>query len=117
MRKLLATLLLLPLSAMAATISWTPPNTRTDGQPLDPATELAEYRLYCADVVTPIQASTAGGIYETTKAEILPGYGSWDCHMTAVDLSGLESAPSGSVVVTWDPSAPMAPTNVLIILE
>lgn len=103
-------------SAAATTLSWEPPTTRADGQPLDPATELAEYRLYCADLaVVPIPAATAIGSYEVDKTEIFPGYGAYDCALTAVDLEGLESVRSNIVAIPWDPVEPNAPTNLLII--
>jgi len=109
-------LMLVSLAATATTLSWEPPTTRIGGQPLDPAEELAEYRLYCdgLDVVA-IPAATSNGEYEVPKTDIFPGYGAYDCALTAVDTDGLESAMSNMVVIPWEKTAPNAPTNLLII--
>lgn len=105
-------------SALAETLSWTPPTQRADGTPLDPMTELAEYRLVCGDVVTSIAPTVAEGEqYELTKHEVLPGYGDNQCYLTAVDTDGLESQPSETFVLNWQKAPPMSPTNVIIIVE
>lgn len=111
-------LALLAVPAMAETLSWTPPTERADGTPLDPMTEIAEYRLVCGEVVTSIEPTVAEGEqYELTKHQVLPDYGTWDCHMTTVDTDGLESEPSESVSITWDKAPPREPTDVLVIVE
>lgn len=110
-------LLLFPVFAYAETLSWEPPTTRADGQPLDPATELSEYRLYCGSVMTSIPAATSNGQYEIERAVILPEYGAYDCYMTAVDTEGRESASSNTVAITWEAVAPDPPTTLLIITD
>lgn len=111
-------LALLAAPAMAETLTWEPPTERADGTPLDPMTEIAEYRLVCGEVVTTIEPTVAHGErYELTKHEILPGYGAWDCHMTAVDTDGLESAPSMTVAIEWQKTPPREPTDLLVIVE
>ena len=109
---------LLAAPAMAETLTWNPPTERADGTPLDPMTEIAEYRLVCGEVVTSIEPTVArGDQYELTKHEVLPGYGEHECHMTAVDTDGLESEPGGTVVLRWEQVEPRAPTDVLVIVE
>jgi len=96
-------------------IGWEPPTARVDGTALDPATELSEYRLYCAEVTTSIPATSTNGEYEIDKAQSLPGYGTFDCYLTAVDTEDRESQPSNTVALIWEPTAPNAPTTLLII--
>jgi len=118
MKKLIGVivLMLVSLAATATTLSWEPPTTRVDGQPLDPVTELAEYRLYCDGLnVVAIPAATSSGEYEVPKTDIFPGYGAYDCALTAVDTDGLESVMSNIVTIPWEKAAPNAPTNLLII--
>jgi hypothetical protein len=109
-------LMIMSLAVSATTLSWEPPTTRVDGQTLDPATELAEYRLYCEGLDTvAIPAATSNGEYEVPKTNIFPGYGAYDCGLTAVDTEGLESTMSNMVVIPWEKTKPNAPTNLLII--
>ena len=111
-------LFLFAFPALAETLTWTPPTERVDGTPLDPETEIAEYRLICGIVTTSIDATvTEGNQHEVAKHEILPGYGSYDCALVAVDTDGLESEPSNAVVVEWQKTAPVAPTDLLLIVE
>jgi len=109
---------LIAVPVLAETLTWTPPTDRADGTPLDPMTEIAEYRLVCGEVVTSIAPTVAEGQqYELTKHEALPGYGATECFMTAVDTDGLESLPSNTVTIQWDKSPPMAPTDLVVITE
>ena len=119
MRILSAILLFLfAFPALAETLTWTPPTERVDGAPLDPATEIAEYRLICGTVTTSIDSTVPeGNQHEVRKHESLPGYGSHDCALVVVDTDGLESEPSNSVVVEWQKSAPVAPTDLLLIVD
>jgi len=48
---------LFSVAAVAETLTWTPPTTRVDGTPLDPAAELAPYELVCGEVTTTIPAT------------------------------------------------------------
>lgn len=118
MRLLIAlTLLAISTVVSATTLSWEPPTTRVDGKALD-ISELSHYNLYCGDlgIVAEIPASTSTGEYEVPKLELFPDYGMYSCHMTAVDTEGLESMPSNTVDIFWDPVNPSSPTNLLIIL-
>lgn len=102
--------------AAAEILSWSPPTTREDGTPMDPATELAPYELICGDKVTSIPAAGTGEQeFEVTKYQILPAYGDTECFMVAIDTDGLRSTESNRVTITWLQSAPMAPTNLIII--
>lgn len=115
---ILVLLALLAGTALAETLAWTPPTERADGTPLDPMTEIAEYRLVCGNVVTSIAPTVAEDErYELIKYEILPDYGTWDCHLTAVDMGGLESDASESVSISWQRVQPRAPTDVVVITE
>ena len=96
-------------------LSWEPPTTRQNGQALDPATELAEYRLYCGEIVTVLPSSASGQSYEVASSKILPGYGQHQCSITAVDTDGRESQKSKAVAVTWEQSPPSAPLRFLVI--
>lgn len=97
-------------------VSWEPPTTRQNGDALDPETELAEYRLYCGDVVTPLQVGPETS-QELPKSQILPGYGEHQCSITAVDTEGRESPRSEPVTVGWDMSPPSAPRRFLVITD
>ena len=109
-------LMIMSLAVSATTLSWEPPTTRVDGQTLDPATELAEYRLYCEGLdAVAIPSATSNGEYEITKDQLFPGYGKYDCGLTAVDTEGLESTMSNMVVIPWEKTKPNVPTNLLII--
>ena len=111
-------LALLAFPAAAETLTWTPPTERADGTPLDPMTEIAEYRLVCDQVVTSIEPTVAQGEqYELTKHEVLPGYGAHECFMTAVDTDGLESLASETVVIEWEKAPPLAPTDLVVIKD
>lgn len=118
MRYLIILLAFVSTGVMAETLTWNPPTERADGTPLDPMTEVAEYRLVCGEVTTSIEPTVAEGEhYELTKHQVLPGYGEHECHMTTVDNDGLESEPSDSVVIEWDKAPPREPTDVLVIVE
>lgn len=117
-----AMLMLFSITALAETLVWQPPTTRVDGTPLDPVTELAPYELVCGQgdnaVTTEIPATgEAEQRYQVSKHEILPDYGDIPCYMVAVDLDGLKSAPSDTVVIPWAKSAPSAVTEILILAE
>jgi len=116
MKRLILLLLLIPTLAFAETLSWEPPTTYADGTPLNPLTDLSEYRLYCEDVVTVVPASSTDNQYVIKKYEALPGYGTWDCYLTAVGTDNLESEPSNTVAILYEKTGPAKPIN-LIILE
>ena len=120
-------LLLVPLALVAddtTRIEFDPPTSREDGTELDPATEIAQYDLYCrykeaeefardGSVLT-IPGMTETGEHETTYGEFLPERGRYDCALTATDTDGRESDYSEIVEVSWL-DAPGSPTNVIIV--
>ena len=128
MRFLIALLLLTPLALAAddtTRIEFDPPVTREDGTELDPATEIAQYDLYCryqdatefsSDSVLTIPGLTENGEHPTTYGEFLPEKGRYDCALTATDTDGRESRHSEIVEVAWL-AAPGTPTNVIIVTE
>lgn len=128
-RNVLLVVLMLQIFAVMAqetttgsTLTWTPPTSRVDGTPLDPATELSFYKLWCGDKETRIPAtSEPNTTYEFSREEILPGYGSYECRMEAFDTSNppLWSEPSNAVTISWEetPQPPRAPTNLIYITD
>ena len=127
MRFIIALLLLAPLALAAddtTRIEFDPPTSREDGTVLDPATEIAQYDLYCryqdaeefasdGSVLT-IPGLTETGEHETTYGEFLPERGRYDCALTATDTDGRESDYSEIVEVSWL-SKPGTATNVIIV--
>ena len=91
--------------------SWVAPTQNTDGSPLNAATELQGYRLYCngdtsAPVITiPSDASS----YQTSPGEIVDG--NYICELKSVNLGGVESsgAPLLSFTVLTPPAATVTP--------
>lgn len=107
-------------AASGSTLTWTPPTSRVDGTPLDPATELSKYKLWCGGKETTIPAtSEPNKSYAFTREEILPGYGDWECRMEAFDTNDppLFSEPSNPVTISWRPPGPSAPTNLIYITD
>lgn len=87
-------------SEFAPFFQWTGPTEFVSGAPLDPLTDLSEYRLYCPSGPTvPTQT-----IPNTDNSFQAPGGmfppGTYTCHMTAVDLAGDESVPSNDKTFT-----------------
>lgn len=81
-----------------ATLSWTPPTTRTDGSLL---TNLAGYRIYygtnAASLTTRIDLTNPGlATYVVTN--LAPG--TWYFQISSVDSGGVESARAGPVSLT-----------------
>jgi hypothetical protein len=82
----------------AATLTWTPPSTKTDGSAL---TDLASYRIYCGTSqnnyssckVVPSSAGSTAIVEQLTPA-------TWYFVVTAVDSSGNESAYSNAAQKT-----------------
>jgi hypothetical protein len=94
-------------SALAQTIRWTPPTTWADGTPLNPGSDLHEYKLYCTPAIIADQTFPVTETEWVIPPEALPG--SYDCHMTAVAAAfqgGLESAPGPSKTIVVDARAP-----------
>jgi len=80
------------------TFTWVEPTARVDGQVIDPATEIASYRMRCegAEIVnreiTRGASSPAGEGERTFQWEGAVQRGGWyDCRMIAVDTDGLAS--------------------------
>lgn len=113
MRRLWYLFLLLPSMVFGALpflphFSWQPPTEYVSGDPLDPATDLAEYRLYCDGDTTPIQ------VVQAPATELVVPKGVFDpgthtCHLTAVDIALQESDASNSVNFTVAADRPKAP--------
>ena len=106
-------------------LEFTPPTTRVDGTPLDPATELDTYTVYCraqaSDAAWPdsgytFPAQEPAGEHETTYETLLGERGRYECAMTVTDTDGRESDRSESVEFAWL-SQPEAPTSVIIVTE
>lgn len=70
-------------------LSWLPPTSRTNGEPLQPE-ELAGYRLYVQKDGEPVQA------VDTDQEDLVVSVpaGSWSFAVTAIDTEGRESALS-----------------------
>lgn len=80
------------------TFTWNDPTARTDGQALDPDTEIQSYRMNCEGsesverIVDRAATVSLGGTerqYEWVNAVQRGGW--YDCRMTAVDTDDLES--------------------------
>lgn len=71
-----------------ATLTWTPPTTRTDGSAL---TDLAQYKVYWgrSSGSYPNEATVGSGITSYVVEDLTPG--TWYFVTTAVDSNGLES--------------------------
>lgn len=83
-----------------ATLSWTAPNTNTDGTPL---TNLIKYNLYYSQNYNTITNSTPTAIAAPSTSAELDNLaaGTWYFQVTAVNSSGVESAPSNMVSKTF----------------
>ena len=85
---------------------WTPPNEFMSGLPLNPETDLIEYRFYCnGALVHTAEPSSLGWTpapSEMTTNEEL------QCYMTAVSLALNESDPSNILIFTVLDDAPRA---------
>lgn len=99
--------------AATLTVQWAPPTERADGTPLD-ISEIKNYNIVCGDKVTEVPANNTPS-FVTSQEDILPGYGSYDCYMTTVDTSNVESAPSDTFAVTWL-APPNPPTQIIILI-
>jgi hypothetical protein len=86
------------VSSGRATLSWTPPLTRTDGSTL---TNLAGYRVYFGTSSTSLTNRVAidNPSVSTWLVENLTA-GTWHFAVTAVDAAGLESSRAGPVSLT-----------------
>lgn len=97
--------------AAPLTVVWTEPTTRVQGVSLQPS-EISNYTIVCGDKVTEVPANTTS--FVTSHTGILPGYGVFDCYMTTVDTTGLESSPSDTFSLSWLPPSP--PIEIRIII-
>lgn len=118
----LAVLLLVPATAMArtATITWTPPDARTDGTPLT-AEEIAGYVFSCrigdAAHIDKLDIAGAEQSAVTTYADLFgEAHGTYQCALRTVDSTGLESALSNEVAVIHK-AGPLAPGDLEIVVE
>jgi len=96
--------LLIPNVAMASEYApefcWDGPIAFVSGAPLDPLTDLSEYRLYCPSGPTvPTQTlPNEDNCFQAPTGMFPPG--DYTCHMTAVGLNGEESDPSNDKTFT-----------------
>jgi len=122
---LLFALLALPATAAegVSDLSWTAPETRADGTPLQ-ATEIQEFRIYYGvDVAKPLTKGTeytavTGENVAKVTVELTPRLEPYvvSFAVTTVDTNGLESLLSDTVTkefVAESTSEPNAPTNLL----
>ena len=96
----------LPIEAGPISFTWTNPVQNTDGTPFDPATELAEIRLYCNGDLTPTFVSPGSA----NALDAITAPGTYVCYATAVNIEGTESAPSNTatkVVLSAPPNPPV----------
>jgi len=120
--------MLVTLAAQAAPatseLSWTAPDTRVDGTPLDPV-DIAEYRVYYTingepQGVDPIVVNGTSAS-ETVTLELTPRVEPYviSFAITTVDTAGLESAQSETVSKTFmvnSTAAPNPPTNIRVTI-
>ena len=115
----------LPVSALAQpatdpiTIEWIPPTEYEYGGALDPAVEIAEYRLYCyrpdnePERYLAIPGLSDVTEHTATREEVFGNPGSYYCHMTAVSIDDMESVPSNVAYVRW--RGRPGPVQILVI--
>jgi len=93
-------------SNLTATITWTAPTERENGEPLAPG-DLASFKLYRVVDGKPIASATYAGTATSAQLSLAPA-SCYELQMTAVDTQGLESLPSDSVTAcTYGPKAPV----------
>lgn len=101
----LGLLVSIPVGAGPISFSWTNPTQNVDGTTFDPATELAEIRIYCNGDTTPTFVSL--GALESLADNVPPG--TYTCYATAVNNDGAESGPSNSVTKVVERAPPNPP--------
>lgn len=100
------------------TLTWTAPTLYENGLPLDPDTELLQFRLYRADQgeSPELVGTIAPEVRSETRTNVLPPETCWEYWITAVALDGSESALSDSTVECNEgqplDNTPMPPTFV-----
>lgn len=114
MRKLIALLLLVPLTISWAnetkTFTWTPPTEYENGTALDNA-DLGEYRIYCNGSLL---ASVPNEPLNTNTYVTTLDPGDYSCTATAVTTAGIESAESNPANFTVVPGVPNPPAQFAI---
>ena len=95
----------IPAGAGPINFSWTNPTQNVDGTVFDPATELAEIRLYCNGDTTPTFISV--GPVTSFGSDVPPG--TYTCYATAFSVYGQESGPSNTVVKVVERAPPNPP--------
>ena len=78
---------------------WTPPAAFEDGSPLNPATDLSMYHIYCNAGAIDIQITDPTATSYQAKAGEFP-QGDNECQMTAVSTTGQESVYSAKKLFT-----------------
>ena len=105
MKYLIAVLLLAVASIANADLvskpnfTWTPPTSFEDGSPLNPATDLTMYHIYCNAGAIDIQITDPAATSYQAKAGEFP-QGQNECQMTAVGTNGAESVYSAKKLFT-----------------
>jgi hypothetical protein len=98
-----------------ATLSFGVPQTRENGDVLE-YIEIKEFEAVCGNKTTVVTKEQAqDGVHVVPTAELLPGYGEYECVMTVTDTNGLRSKPSEAVIVSWEAVVspiPQAPTDL-----
>lgn len=94
-----------PVGAGAMNFSWTNPTQNVDATPFDPATELAEIRIYCNGDTTPTFVSVGDAV----SLEVIVEPGTYVCYATAFSIYGQESGPSGEVTKVVERAPPNPP--------
>jgi len=110
---LIVVMVLVSSPAWALVLAWDAPTTYTDGTTLNPATELASYKIYYG---------TASQTYTSVISILNPGTltvsysptllaGTYYFAVTTVDNNGQESGYSNEVLKTVSATTPSAITN------
>jgi hypothetical protein len=116
MKRLFAVVLALicapALAQGTATLTWELPDQYTNGDPLNPETDLAEIRVYANGALL---ATTEGTDTQFVTDELSPG--TYDFTVTAVAVNGIESAMSNSASkVIPDMRVPESPNLLEVII-
>ncbi len=84
------------------TLAWDAPTTNTDGSPLNPATDLSQYKIYYGTesltYTTVVNVTNPGTTTISQTLNLSPG--TYYFSVTTVDASGQESSHSNEVMKT-----------------
>jgi len=96
-------------AAQTVTVTWEPPMTRENGEPLDPVTEISHYTVFCRqqgatvwpDSGLQLEGFVSSGSREVPVTDLAQGTGVHECTITATDIDGLESAKGPTDTATF----------------